>query len=314
MKILFIGMRDYANLCNGIARAVNDLVGERAARVVTVHPHPYGYEEDWVVAAGRLDTGLDAHAREADWIISTGDGNYGLFEEALRDLPLKKGVKVGVTHAGTSYRTNPSFYHERDNALGARVRFVGADSYRLAASDGHAALATVPYFGACALVTPGDPGPLPLVTHTPSSRAKKGTDIILPELARAEAAGWCHTSLSEGGVPHAEVMARRARAQIHVDQINPEVGGWGQSAIEAMATRCAVLADLRHVVTDVYRYFPKPPIEDVRDAWELRGWLELLCRRRDLLEEKRARSRAWAAANSAPEAVARYFLGHLDRA
>lgn len=311
MKILFLGFADWAAICRRISSAVNALVGEKVARVVTVREHPFGYEPpDWCVETGNLE-GLEEFSKEVEWIISTGDGLLEVFTESLVRLPFRKDVKVGVTHAGTAYRSKPDFYNEYDKEVGARVRFVGADSYYLMRGDPRA----VPYFGPTEimvdLILPFT-RPTLRVAHSPSSRIKKGTDTILPVLMRMQAAGYFEVDLIEG-IPWRKALERRREAQIFVDQMVPTVGGWGMSAIEALGAGCATLADLRNVVPEVYGFFPKPPIEDVRDERDLRDWLKLWCERRDLLVKRREESLTWARAHASPEAVARYFLGHLER-
>ena len=307
-RILFLGLNDWGGIARRIASAINELAGASAARLITLREHPLGYEPpDWVVQGGRLG-GLMEFASSADWIISTGDGHYEFFQESLDRLPLKAGVKVGVTHAGTAFRQEPEKYHTLDDAIGARVRFVGADSYYLMNGDPRA----VPYFGPAQIF---EPYPLPYLlsaAHSPSSQSKKGTALIMSVLTRMQCAGYMEVDLIQG-VPWEEAVARRRRSQIFVDQMMPCVGGWGMSAIEALGAGCATLADLNHVVPDVYGFFPKPPIEDVRSPGELEDWLKLWHSRRDLLEKRRQEALAWARAHAAPAAVAKYVLGHLER-
>jgi hypothetical protein len=131
-------------------------------------------------------------------------------------------------------------------------------------------------------------------------------------LKKLEAEGLYVVELIEG-VSAAETIRRRRRAHIHIDQMNPNIGAFGQSAIEAMGVGCAVLCDIRKVVPDVWRFFPPPPIIDVRKGTDLEEWLRLLAANPELLHRYRSAAYAWSAANSAPDAVARYWLYHLDR-
>jgi len=307
-KICFLGSWDWANLCNRIARAINAFVGERVARVYTTHAHPFGYPEDMI--AGQCNpTELTAAARAADWVISTGDGDYRVFQELLRDLPLKRDVRRGVTHAGTAYRLNASVYNALDADLGARARFIGSDSLYLADGD----LCALPYIGTCDLAPalPVLDGTL-RVTHSPTAREAKGTAEILLVLERLQAENRYAVDLIEH-VPPAEVPARRLRAHVHVDQLNARIGGFGQSAIEAMGAGCLTLADIRHVGPEVAAYIKRPPILDVRNARELEDWLRLLYHERDVLDRLRVESWKWSQRYSAPDAVARYWLLHLNR-
>jgi glycosyltransferase involved in cell wall biosynthesis len=90
--------------------------------------------------------------------------------------------------------------------------------------------------------TPAD-NPRPLVVHASSSREKKGTNAIV---AACEQLG-VDLDVVEG-VPHAEALARYARADIVVDQL--EVGWHGVFAIEAMALGKPTLGYLKPDVVE----------------------------------------------------------------
>lgn len=305
MQILFVGLVDHANLCHRIARAINAHTPGNVARVFTQTTHPFGYQED--VWASREE--VEAAAASADWVVSTGDGDYVVLRQLLTTLPFHKDVKLAVTHAGTAYRTTPRLYNRWDTELGARVRFIGCDSLHFAKTDPHAR----PYFGTCEEIAPELlPAPLrPRVTHSPTIRAKKGTDEILAALERCTAAGSVELDLIEN-IPPADVPARRRVAHVHVDQLQPDVGGFGQSAIEAMGAGCAVLADMRFVSTRlVNAHSAVPPIIDVRSRVDLEDWIRLLARERDVLQKYREAAWAWSKENSAPEKVAEYWIKML---
>jgi hypothetical protein len=308
-RILFVGRWDWANLCNRIARAINAYAGEELARVATENAHPFGYRDDIVISRDGLDV-VQSIAQSADWLVTTGDGDYDFLRRLLRELPLKRAARLAATHAGTAYRNDSRRMNRWDAELGVRIRFIGSDSWNLARQGPPA----VPYFGTCDLApqlrrTDG----LPRVTHSPSSRATKGSQTILPVLSRLEAEGTCSVDLIEG-VPATEALERRHRADVHIDQINPAAGGFGQSAIEAMGVGCAVLCDVRHIAPAVWRFYPPPPILDVRNAHDLESWLRVLLRDLELLNRYREMSYAWSRANSAPDCVARYWLLHLHSA
>ena len=153
----------------------------------------------------------------------------------------------------------------------------------------------------------------PIVSHSPSSRATKGTEKILPVLRRLEAEGLCTVELIEG-VSAAEALRRRRGVHIHVDQMKADIGGFGQSATEAMGVGCAVMCDIRRIIPEVWRFFPQPPIIDVRKSADLEEWLRLLIANPELLHRYRALAHAWSRHNSSPEATARYWLFHLQEA
>jgi hypothetical protein len=307
-KLLFLGRWDWANSCNKIARAINAVSGVATARVATENAHSFGYQEDLILTRDGLDA-IRPLATEADWIVTTGDGEYEFFLNLIRQLPVRRHVKFGVTHAGSAYRSNSRRMNRQDAELGAKVRFIGSDSMHLARGDPRA----VPHIGVCRL------GPMnsdavgrPIVSHSPSSRATKGTEKILPVLERLQAEGLCEVELIEG-VSADEAFRRRSRAHIHVDQMHSGIGGFGQSATEAMGVGCAVLCDINKIHADVWRFYPRPPIIDVRKAAELDDWLRLLIGNPDLLQRYRESAHAWAAVNASELAITRYWLFHLAR-
>lgn len=323
-RILFVGLRDDANLCNRAARAVNAFVGARVARVWTLTAHPYQYAEDMI--------GFDPPpevAGEWDWLISTGDGDH---QELARMVEAFDGRvrHVAMTHSGSAYRGNPHHYDRMDAVFGARLRFIGADSMHLA----HALPPVAPWFSTCDTIVPAlepvDPGDRVVVAHSPSDRAKKGTDAILAKLEieradvakdRAEFSEWdglppeVVIDLIEG-VPYAEARDRRARAHIFVDQLTSQIGGFGASAVEALAQGCAVLADIRNVPYEqTWERFglEPPPIVEVRDADQMEEEIDRLVRIPDDLYITRCASLEWARNYATPEKFGRWFLSMLER-
>lgn len=308
-SILFIGRWDWANICNRVARAINEHVGHRVARVATEHAHSFGYDEDVVIDRDGLEV-VASIARDVDWIITTGDGEYGFVRQLLAGLPLKSGYHFGVTHAGTAYRGNSRLFNRYDDELGAKVRFIGSDSWYLANGDPRA----VPYFGSSeSMSIPIDGENVPTVSHSPSSRATKGTDLILPVLRKLESDGVYRVSLIEN-VSAGDAIRRRAATHVYVDQMKATIGGFGQAAIEGMGAGCVVLCDINKVVEDVWLFYPRPPIIPVRTPDDLERALILLARDRELMMRYRKLSYDWSIENSSPAAIARYWLGHLARA
>ncbi len=326
MRILFLGVFDWANLCNRAARAINATT-DHHARVWTLSAHPNaGYVEDLIGEEPPPET-----AGEWDWIISTGDGDYR--ELARMVAPFEGRVRrVAMTHSGSAFRGNPHHSNRMDAVFGARLRFVGADSLHLAGSLPPA----VPWFSCCDDIepapAPAEPDGVVVVSHSPTNREKKGTDAILAklEIERAEinrdheeclAGEWdgciprMEVDLIEG-VSFAEARTRRARSHIFVDQLNPEIGGFGASAVEAMAQGCAVVADIRNVPYEqTWERFglEAPPIVEVRDADQLEEEIDRLVREPDDLHITRTASLEWAREYAAPLPFARYFLRMLEQ-
>lgn len=323
-RILFLGRRDDANLCNRAARAINALAGEVRARVWTLEAHPYSYAEDLI--------GFDEPPELAghwDWIVGAGDGDHQLLAHMAAPFD-KRADHLAITHSGSAYRGNPNHYNRADAALGASVRFIGADSLHL--SDG--AIPTVPWFSTSDDIAIPDDVPYDndrlIVAHSPSNRAKKGTDAIIEKLELAKrdidtTRQWYTDGGWEGGpvpldidiiegVSYRECRERRSKAAIFVDQLHPATGGFGASAVEAMAQGCAVLGDIRHVALEpVWDRvgLDHPPIIEVRSPDELEEEVDRLAHNDGELYWTRQASLEWARKNAAPEPFARYFLRML---
>jgi hypothetical protein len=326
-RVLFLGKRDDANLCNRAARAINALAGERRARVWTLDAHPYGYTEDMI---GDDEPG-DLDGTQWDWLISTGDGDHQALMRMLGRFD-GRASHVAMTHSGSSYRGNPHHYNRVDAVCGATVRFIGADSLHLADAN----IPAVPWFSTCDGIMPTEEpsseGECVVVSHSPSDRAKKGTAEILErlEMERADIArdraecldgGWegappaMAIDLIEG-VSYTEARARRARSHIFIDQLNPQIGGFGASAVEAMAQGCAVIADIRNVPDDrTWSRFGLecPPIIEVRSAEDMEGEIDRLLKTEGDLYLTRKASLEWAREYAAPLPFARYFLRMLEQ-
>jgi hypothetical protein len=302
MKLLFIGRYDWANVCNRIVRAMNTTAGEVVARVFTERAHPFGYQEDMVSEAGN-HRDLWEWAAAADWILTSGDGDYGYFGSLMRFLPLRRDVMQGTLHAGSAYRAQSEKYNQVDKAMNFAVRFLYHDLYRLSSADP----AAVPYFSPPGLVAASlhEAGTI-RIGHAPSSRETKGTEAILPVLqefsARAE------VDVIEN-VSYAECDRRRSRCQIVVDHLVPT--GFGAAATEAMAQGCAVISNMSAIVPAVWGFFPRPPIIHVETPDDLRVRITELLDDPDLLRQTRQASLDWIRANAAPKPLAEWWWKHL---
>lgn len=313
-RVLFLGRNDWANVSHRVARSMNAAAGAVVARVLTIEAHPFGYEEDMRIGHRSAD-GWRQWGRAADWLISTGDGEYSAFKALAEACARSRGQipqRRATCHVGSAYRDAWAEFNRADGLIGWDLRFLGGDLFRFAIDDPRAR----PYFA------PPDSLPFeaePLgdrirIAHSPSNRAKKGTAQILPVLEQLAA---------DFPVVDVEVIEqlgfrqadeRRRRAHIFVDQMNAEVGGFGASSVEALAGGCATLADVRNVSNEVDRFYPRPPILDVRTPAELRSALVALVANQEFLEETRRRSFEWAHQVASPLAVGRYWLEQLERA
>lgn len=307
-RVLFLGRNDWANVSHRVARGMNAAAGERIARVLVLEAHPFGYQEDMLIGRPAAE-GWRQWGRSADWLISTGDGEYGALRSLIESVRVH-GQRLATCHVGSAYRMAPERYNEVDRQLGFARRFIGGDLYRYAVDDPSA----VPYFAPPdGLVEPAPPGERVRIGHSPTNRDKKGTPAILEvleDLATGPLGPQVEIDLIEG-VSYPEALARRSRCHVFVDQLEPTIGGFGASSVEALAAGCAVLADVHNVHPSVGNFYPAPPIINVRHPGELARDLALLVRDRPELERRRRASHAWALNWATPEAVGSYWLSHL---
>ena len=125
----------------------------------------------------------------------------------------------------------------------------------------------------------------PLVVHAPSRRGTKGTDLILRGLEELQAEGVPFDLKLLDTVPHAEVKAALASADVAID--NVLTGDYEIVSLEAMASSAVAVANLSESVRSA---FPDAPVYDVDPGTFVPRMRELLrdaTLRRDLAERGR---------------------------
>jgi hypothetical protein len=310
-NVLFLGAYDWANVCNRVARAMNVHARRTTARVATVHPHPFGYEEDIIIERDGMEA-VRSWAATADWVVASGDGDYEALFGLLAELRLPATCRLAALHVGSAYRARPAHYNVIDRDRFAQ-RFFTTDLYRLS-SEGDVQAPAVAIFAPADVVVAAVP-PVrggPTIAHSPSNRTTKGTAEILPVIEDVVSRHpGVELELIEG-VPYAECARRRALCPIMVDQLHPVIRSFGAAAVEALAAGSAVLADYWHITPDVYAFFERPPIVQVDNVDALRARLDQLVENPQRLAELRRASLAWAQRNTAPAGLARFWLRQLQ--
>jgi glycosyltransferase involved in cell wall biosynthesis len=292
MKIVFLGENDWANTSNRIARTINSLGCAMQARAVTVIPHKFGYPEDVVIARDGEDVAREA-VRDADWIISSGDGKYDILKDLIARLGLRnRTFRLGTQHFGTAYRTNPKEYDRLDFEWGFERRFFACDLYRFAFNDPRARVFIQPQ----ETILERLPVFIPPVRfcHSPSRRTTKGTEAILSLFAGMQSEG--HHVLFEliENVNFAECNERMKRNHVLVDQLDSNIGGFGSAAMEALASGLAVVSYYGKVVREVERWLPLPPIVNVDSESKLQEEVLRIINDEDYLAQIRSSGLAWA--------------------
>lgn len=315
-RILFLGKYDLANIANRVARAINAREGAGTARVYS-QPHPFDYEQD-ITTDSKGHLGVDETralfdaARTSEWLVNIDDEDgYGALGKMLVNLPLPRTVRLATIHAGSVYRNNHEWFNQADAKLGFHRRIIGGDIYRFAKDDPTA----VPFFAPPhETSTPAAQGTdFVRIAHSPSIRSKKGTAGILAALTGLDSGTDGRKVLLDliENVSFAECAQRRALAHIFIDQLNPEVGGFGASSVEAMTAGCAVLASTNNIGPEVAKFYLPPPIIHVGNPDELRARLMELIDDPALLHTQQRASLDWAQRCASTEAIARYWLGVL---
>ncbi len=96
--------------------------------------------------------------------------------------------------------------------------------------------------------------PRPLIVHAPTKRSTKGTELLLPALDRLRAEGLDFELRLLEGVPHAEVRATLAEADILVDNL---VGGsYGIVTLEALASSVVAVSNYTDAVRRAHPDLP----------------------------------------------------------
>lgn len=296
LRLLFAGAHDWAHTRHRIASALRACAVE--AHALTVHAHPFGYARDLTPAdLGRI-TALD-------WLATTGDEDWATFDELRAQLPEPRYGIVAV-HSGSRFRSRHWEHLEECHRRGVRAHFYGCDLIRFHDGRTPAFPAIVPAVKRFEAPTYEKP---PLrVAHSPTNRYKKGTGFIL---RACEGLAGIELDLIEG-LSHAECMERRARAHVVIDQMQPKIGGFGTTSVEALAQGQIAIADMRHCGPVCWKHIDRPPIYDLRNENELANALRMLRDSPSLVARQRALGARWVASTGAPETVAGYWIDKLE--
>lgn len=305
MRVLFVGRQDSANVSNRVARALNRSAGKTVARVLTETRHPFGYAEDLIGDKGIPWEIHEFVAEPPDWIVTTDDAQDHAYFRMIRETLGLHDVPAAVRHPGSIYRRSHTMMDILDHKIGFDRRLMQADLYRFVEDDPKA----FPMYAVAE-----DPlSRLPPLTarirvgHSPSARHKKGTDAILAVLANFD----IEVDLIEN-TTFDNAHERRRWCHIFVDQLNPDVGGFGAAAVEAMSVGCAVVADTSNVIDAVEAFFRKPPIYNAGSPERLEEVLTDLIQNPQALEAARRNSLSWCHTHSRFDAVTRYWTRLLQ--
>jgi hypothetical protein len=104
---------------------------------------------------------------------------------------------------------------------------------------------------------------VPRVTHAPTNRYYKGSDVIIPVCRRLEREGVIRFSLIED-LPHRKAMALKYESDIFIDQIGDRGGwGYGMNSLESLAMGICTLTQMNAAYT---AFLPDHPFVNVNAA------------------------------------------------
>jgi len=245
-RILFYALKDYSGSFFKWAEAVNQCT-DYAARLVVMNVHQYGYENDLIMPyPDTLDrSDLGSLAEEAD-IIHIKD-ETGFFDGTNRlpsDIFKMNNRPIVFTAYGgymRKYKSDPEF---KKYVLGFDARIAMTPDLIYDWFDG--------YFVPHAINTEIYPYTWrdgKTLSHSPSTKARKGTDDLLSAIKGLELEfNMIH------GVTHEECLERKQASNLFFDQAGTEVAekmgnstviGWyGNSALEAAVYGIPTIAHL----------------------------------------------------------------------
>lgn len=294
MRVLFVGMNDWANIAHRLAfslcRAGHD------ARVLVLQSHSFTYDDAHAVALPSTKAACAwAEMGMVDWCISSGDGDYQTYFALLNHLP--KIANLATMHVGTAYRVGHVDYNKVDAAR-FKCRLIGGDLFRFVEDTAKA----FPIFAPPHDVFDRLPmlrGPVRFA-HAPSRRSVKGTGAVLAAVPDVDV-------LEK--LPFRVCMQRRLQAHVYIDQLN-DLGGFGAAAVEALATGAAVLGSTVHIGPAVDAFYERPPIVEVTPQ-TLGAVVARLRADPEHVTALRAASLAWAQRVATPGAIGAYVARQL---
>lgn len=128
-----------------------------------------------------------------------------------------------------------------------------------------------------------------LVTHAPTNRFYKGSDMIIPVCRRLEKAGKIRFRLIEN-LPHREALLLKSRSDIFIDQIGDRGGwGYGMNSLESLALGICTLTEMNAAYE---AFIPDHPFVNV-NAGNLYETLSRVIDDDSLLAEKKEAGPAW---------------------
>lgn len=297
-KIVMMCRYDWASVANRLSEAINRCTNWES-RCVTGATHKYERVRDMLCT--------DENVEEIQELLN--DCDILMYASSFADW-LPEGVEEPkdkfriVWHGGSDYRMNYNWFnrvvHPFYDMVFAHRDLVGLYEF--------ARRLDVPFDVSSTKRTIFHPDEPSIIAHSPSSRAKKGTDQFLKAVDILKEEGFkVEPMLLENMTPE-EVEQAKAKAHFFFDQIGgydiPPAGrkGYGVSLVES-ASRGSVCMS--------WSDFSKTPITTVNSAEDIVAVVETFLEYDGLFEQRSKEHRMWVEREHSYEAVSEKFVSDV---
>ncbi len=147
-----------------------------------------------------------------------------------------------------------------------------------------------------------------IICHIASSSTAKQSNTIMNVINDLVASGFNIGCDSISGLPHCEVLRHIYNCDIYVDQLRPDIGFYGVSAIEAMGMGKPVISSYNNKFDKIADY---PPILSAMDERQLKNQIVYLYENRDEIVKYGEKSQRFAESYHNPIYVVELLLGAL---
>lgn len=303
-NVLFLSKYDYGSVASRLSIGINRHT-DWSANVITLSHIPQSIPNPNVMYVRETTKKrLKYFMKRANVVIWTSSfwGYYPY--DNPKEYKLKPGVKRGIWHGGTAYRTN--FKHFNDT-VHPNCDYVFAHR-DLAGLDSRTKRLQAPFdTNRYKPVKRSDK--TIFVSHSPSSRKMKGTKEFLNAMFRVQKKySYVEPMLIED-VNNTKALNMKKTSHIFFDQMNGyhippgATMGYGLSLIEASSFGCATLC---------WSNYKDTPIICVRSEDDIYEAIVRLVKNRKLLQQTMSRNRSWVQKEHGYSPVARRFIAQLE--
>lgn len=304
-NIVFLCLHDWASVSTRLSEAINKYT-DWNARCICKYPNPFGYPNDLLERDENKEE-IRRVMNKADVII-WGSSFYGY-------KPFGIGPKshqfLGIWHGGSDYRKRYKMFNSEIHHMLDFV-FTHRDLEEL---DDYNIRLQVPFNCEDYVVPKRDWNGKIRIGHSPSSRAKKGTNYFLKaaEMLKKDFPGDVEIVLLEN-MTTKQVLKEKERLHIFFDQIGGVAGytipvedggncGYGLSLVESatLGTICLSWSD-----------YSDTPILCVKNENDIYSTVSNLLKNRKKMKELSKNTRNWVIKEHGYQNISRYFIAIME--